>query len=176
LQVTYYVAASLDGYIAKTDGDVSWLDSLGISMDETDYDAFFGTVDALVMGRKTYDFVQNYGTWPYGDTPTWVCSTRKIDGMEGCNLQKASDPLSVGAAAKLLNVEHLWLVGGGVLASAFLANRLLTHVSISQMPILLGSGIRLFSELSDPIAACNQSVRQYPSGFSQLDFEIEYTK
>ncbi|MEL6327006.1 MAG: dihydrofolate reductase family protein [Cyanobacteria bacterium J06626_23] len=174
MKVTYYVASSLDGYIAKADGDVSWLDNLGISMAETGYGDFFSTVDALVMGRKTYEFVYEYGSWPYGDKPTWVCRRNAIAPIEGCNLKNAAEPLGVVAEANALGVGHLWLVGGGVLASALIQNRLLTHVSISQMPILLGGGIRLFADLPDSILVQNQTVRQRASGSSQLEFELRY--
>ena len=183
MKVTYYAASSLDGYIAKADGDVSWLDNLGISMAETGYDDFFSTVDALVMGRKTYEFVQQYGSWPYGDKPTWVCRrTAMVRGtgltiapLKDCNLQTATAPLDVMASAQALGVNHLWLVGGGVLASAFIEQQLLTHVSISQMPILLGGGIRLFADLPATVAVQNQTVQQCDSGFSQLAFEIHYS-
>ncbi|MGR3280180.1 dihydrofolate reductase family protein, partial [Acaryochloris marina NIES-2412] len=117
---------------------VSWLDELGISMEETGYDDFFAKVDALVMGRKTYQFVYDFGSWPYGDKPTWVCTRSNIDVIDGCNLQNASDPNDVEREAKDLGIKHLWLVGGGVLAGAFVDNRLLAHLSISQMPILSG--------------------------------------
>ena len=64
MKVTYYVASSLDGYIAKEDGDVSWLEDLNISMEDAGYDKFYSTVDALVMGRKTYELVVSFGQWP----------------------------------------------------------------------------------------------------------------
>ena len=70
MKSTYYVASSLDSYIAKEDGDVSWLDDLGISPEESGYEEFYSTVDALVMGRETYDKLHEFGSWPYGDKPT----------------------------------------------------------------------------------------------------------
>ena len=77
MKVTYYVASSLDGYIAKEDGDVSWLEELNISMEETGYDEFYATVDALVMGRNTYEMIISFGQWPYGAKPVWVCTSKK---------------------------------------------------------------------------------------------------
>ena len=174
MKVTYYVASSLDGYIAKANGDVSWLDSLGISMAETGYDNFFSSVDGLVMGRKTYAFVQEYGSWPYGDKPTWVCRHSEIAPFPDCNLQIATAPSDVVTAARALEINHLWLVGGSILSSAFIKQQLLTHISISQMPILLGSGIRLFANLPAAVKVRNQTVQQYASGFSQLEFELCY--
>lgn len=92
MKSTYYVASSLDGYIAKEDGDVSWLDDLGVSPEESGYEEFYSTVDALVMGRKTYDKLHKFGSWPYGDKPTWVCTTNSIDVFKGCNLQNEKKP------------------------------------------------------------------------------------
>lgn len=174
MKVTYYAASSLDGYIAKEDGDVSWLDELGISMEETGYEEFFASADGLVMGRATYDFVYDYGSWPYGEKPIWVCTSNNVKVIDGCNLQKASNPKDVVEEAEALGIEHLWLVGGGVLAGSFIENKLLSHLSISQMPIILGSGIKAFGELKEPVKVKMQSVKPHQSGFSQLEYKIEY--
>jgi len=174
MKVTYYVASSIDGYIAKENGDVSWLDDLGISMEETGYDHFFSSVDGLVMGRNTYNFVFDYGTWPYEDKPAWVCTSTELNVMEGCQLQKAIKPSDVVKEAGELGLKHLWLVGGGKLAGSFIQEKMLTHLSISQMPIILGSGIKLVDGLTESIRLKSGKVQQYQSGFSQLEFEIEY--
>ena len=86
MKITYYVASSLDGYIAREDGYVSWLDGLGISPEEAGYEEFYSTVDALVMGRKTYDMINSFGQWPYGDKAVWVCSSSKVKPINDCNL------------------------------------------------------------------------------------------
>ena len=113
-------------------------------MEEAGYDEFYSTVDALVMGRKTYEMIVSFGQWPYGDKPIWVCSGNSIDAMKGCNIQSEKTPLGTYNEAQAQGVKHLWLVGGGTLAASFLEEKLLTHISISQMPIILGGGIRLF--------------------------------
>jgi len=173
LKVTYYVASSVDGYIAKKNGDVSWLDDLGISMEETGYDQFFASVDGLVMGRNTYDFVFDYGTWPYEDKPAWVCTSTELNVMDGCQLQKAYNPRDVINEANELGLKHLWLVGGGKLAGSFIQDKLLTHLSISQMPIILGAGIKVIDGLNESVRLLPQGV-QHQSGFSQLEFEIQH--
>ena len=71
MKITYYCAMSSDGYIARDDGDVSWLDEANIDESPSSYDEFFARVDGLAMGRGTYDFIFNYGSWPYGDVCTW---------------------------------------------------------------------------------------------------------
>lgn len=173
MKITYYVAASLDGFIARADGDVSWLDEMSLSADETDLEEFFGTVDGLVMGRNTYDFVFNYGSWPYEDKPTWVCTSRDLQPLEGANLIVVGNTDDVIGGATIRGCEHLWLVGGGRLASAFMAKGLITKVSISEMPIELGSGIPLFSDhrLGD-IAFKERNVIK-KKGFRQIEIILE---
>ena len=172
MKITYYVASSLDGYIAKQDGDVSWLDDLGISPEEAGYEEFYSTVDALVMGRKTYDMIVSFGQWPYGDKPVWICSSRKVKPINDCNMQNGKTPQDIYSEAQAQGVNHLWLVGGGMLAASFLEEKLLTHLSISQMPIILGGGIRLFGELLSPIKIQRISMEPQKSGFTQMEFLI----
>jgi len=173
MKVTYYVASSLDGYIAKEDGDVSWLEELDISMEDAGYDEFYSTVDALVMGRKTYEMVVSFGQWPYGGKPVWVCSSNKITPIEGCNLQAGSTPEAVYKAANEMNIKRLWLVGGGSLASSFIKDNLLTKISLSLMPIILSSGIKLFGNLPSPKQIKKVSQEPHSSGLIQLEYAIE---
>jgi dihydrofolate reductase len=146
MKITYYVATSLDGFIARENGDVSWLDDLNIDMTDTGYDDFFAGVDGLFMGRNTYDFVFNYGSWPYGDKPTWVCTSSELEVLEGANLKIAKTTYDAVNEARAKGLEHLWLVGGGKLASSFLEKDFLTHLNISEMPVKLETGIPLFAD------------------------------
>jgi dihydrofolate reductase len=173
MKTTYYVASSLDGYIAKEDGDVSWLEELNISMEDAGYDEFYSTVDALVMGRKTYEMIVSFGKWPYGDKPVWVCSSNSITPIEGSNLQAGNTPEEVYKAANEMNIKHLWLVGGGSLASSFLVNNLLTNISLSLMPIILGGGIKLFGDVPAPIKINKESEKTHKSGMVQLEYTIK---
>lgn len=173
MKVTYYVASSLDGYIAKKDGDVSWLEELDISMEDAGYDEFFSTVDALVMGRKTYEMIVSFGQWPYGDKPVWVCSSNSITPIEGSNLQAGNTPEEAYKTANEMNIKHLWLVGGGSLAASFLEKNLLTNISLSLMPIILGSGIKLFGNQPSPIKIKKENYNQHESGMVQLDYTIK---
>jgi dihydrofolate reductase len=174
MKITYYVASSLDGYIAKEDGDVSWLDELAISLEETGYDEFYSTVGALVMGRNTYDMIQSFGSWPYGEKPTWICTAKEVAAIDGCNLQHGKTPQDVIKEAHDHGISHLWLVGGGKLASSFLEEKLLTHLSISQMPIILGGGTKLFGKLQNPVKIQKISIKPQKSGFTQMEFLVAY--
>ena len=173
MKVTYYAASSLDGFIAKPDGDLSWLDELNISPEASGYDAFFESIDGLVMGRATYDFIVNYGQWPYGDKPVWVCTHQALKVMDGCNLQNGKSPQLVVDEAKASGVKHLWLVGGGMLAASFFKIQAPTYISVSQMPIILGQGIKLFADLDTAITL--RKVRVDEKGcYSQLEFVVDY--
>ena len=174
MKVSYYVASSLDGYIAKEDGDISWLEDLDISLEDAGYNEFYSTVDALVMGRKTYEMIVSFDQWPYGDKPVWVCSSGKITPIDGGNLQVGNTPEHAVQAANEMNIKHLWLVGGGSLASAFLEKRLLTNISISLMPIILGGGIKLFGKLPSPIKIKKEHQTPHESGFIQIEYTINH--
>ena len=173
MKITYYVASSMDGYIAKQDGDVSWLDDLDITPEDAGYDAFYATVDALVMGRNTYDKIKGFGAWPYADKPTWVCTSRELEAIEACNLQLETLPLDIQRKAIEIGVNHLWLVGGGKLASTFIEQKPLTDISISQMPIILGGGIKLFGKMDTSKKIKRVRVDVKSSGFNQLDYVLE---
>ena len=170
MKITYYAAMSLDGYIAGPDGDVSWLERLEVPPEYNGYESFFSTVDSLVMGRRTFDFIYRLGTWPYASKPAWVCTSRAISPLPGMNLQPAKDPVTVLAEAESAGLGHLWLVGGGILASGFLIEHLLTDIFVVQMPVILGSGTPLFAPV--PEASFLKMHRVRPNNFGMV--EIQY--
>lgn len=172
MKITYYVASSLDGFIARENGDVSWLDELDIDMEQTGYDAFFASVDGLVMGRNTYDFIFNYGSWPYEDRPAWVCTSTDIERLPAANINLAKTVDEVVKAAKEQGLQHLWLVGGGQLASSFLDRGLISHLSIAEMPITLQSGIKLFSGHRLDRLATSKIEKLPKKGFTQLEITL----
>ncbi len=173
MKITYSAAVSADGFIARENGDVSWLDEMQVGADESGLEEFFRSVDALVMGRKTYDFVFNYGSWPYEDKLTWVCTHSDLERLEGARLITVSDIEDVVGQAKARGIEHIWLVGGGRLASAFLAKGWITHLSLAEMPIKLGGGIPLFSDHQlDDIAFVERKVVD-KARFRQLEITVK---
>ncbi|MFT4887062.1 MAG: dihydrofolate reductase [Pseudohongiellaceae bacterium] len=92
MKVTYYAAMSSDGFIARDKGDVSWLDDLDIDYSGIGYEGFFASVDGLVVGRGTYDFIFDYGSWPYDEKLTWVCTNRALEALPGANPNIATLP------------------------------------------------------------------------------------
>lgn len=173
MKVTYYLASSLDGYIAKPDGDVSWLDELGLTAEDTGYNQFYASVDAIVMGRGTYEMIESFGEWPYSDKPTWICSHNKTSPMAGMNCMEETSPASVVQKASEMGCHHLWLVGGGKLVTTFIEENLLTDISISLMPVLLGNGIPLVSHLPNHRFLKLKKSRQGSGGFMQLEYSFK---
>jgi len=108
----------------------------------------------------------------YGDKPIWVCSSNKITPMEGCNLQVGATPEEACQAVNKMNIRHLWLVGGGSLASSFIEKKLLTNISLTLMPIILGGGIKLFGDLPSPIQIKKENQVPHDSGFIQVEYTI----
>ncbi len=146
----YYVAQSLDGYIADADGGIEWL--TGFPFPEADgafFEEFMGRVGALAMGASTYDFiVAEDAPWPYGDRPTWVFTTREglpvVDGGDVRFVRGAvTDHLQ--AMRESAGAGALWVVGGGDLASQFVDAGALDRVTTCVMPVWLGAGIPLFA-------------------------------
>lgn len=172
MKITYAVATSRDGFIAREDGDVSWLEEVGDKTEDTNLAEFFACVDGLIMGRHTYDFVWNYGTWPYQDKPTWVCTHRELEPLEGANLLVVDSIDDVIAGASRNRFQHLWLIGGADLASSFLDAGLVTHLSITELPIDLGNGIPLFArhDLQEIPVAKKETVEK--NGFRQIEMTI----
>ena len=172
MKITYSAAMSRDGFIAREDGDVSWLDEMDIDQADTGLAEFMASVDGLIMGRKTYDFVFDYGAWPYGNKLTWVCTSKALTPLEGANLIVVDQANTIVDEAKSKERKHLWLVGGGKLASSFLDSGWITNLSLHEMPIELGTGIPLFADHQlENIPAIDQQTIQ-KKGFRQIEMVL----
>lgn len=172
MKITYYCAMSKDEFIAREDGDVSFLDDLDMEQTASGYEKFFASVDGLVMGRATYDFVYDYGSWPYGNIPTWVVTSSELDPLEGANLSVVGSLDDFLGEAEAKGMQHIWLVGGGKLASAFHARNLLAHLSITEMAIELGSGIPLFSDHRLQSMETSSAESTQKKGYRQLEIQL----
>ncbi|MEA9986327.1 MULTISPECIES: dihydrofolate reductase family protein [Subtercola] len=150
----YYVASSLDGFIADADGTMDWLLQFGFDSHETHYKAFLADVGALIMGSATYQFIvdEELQAWPYGDMPIWVLTTRELPTAEGANVFFTSESPEVVATRALAAAAgaNVWIVGGGNVAAQFAGRGLLDELIVSVMPIVLGSGTPLLPLTGDP--------------------------
>jgi dihydrofolate reductase len=180
-RVTIHMAASLDGFIARKDGGVDWLETSdkfedGDTMDPEFVAEFLKTIDCYVMGSRTYetalDFEAKGFGWSYGDKPTFVLTNRDLpktrDTVEFCS----------GDLAGLVNerlkpiFRSIWFVGGGVVSGECLRLGLADEVRYSIMPILIGEGISFFEGLDQDVALHLVEVKAYKSGMVALRYDV----
>lgn len=143
-EIIAYVAISLDGYIATDDGSVDFLADFGTG--DYGYDEFMDSVGAVVMGSKTYEQVLGWG-WPYGSTPGLVLTTRTLEIAEEADITFSAQATGEAIARYAETVTtRLWVVGGGDVITAGLAEGAIDTLEVFMMPVALGSGVPLFTE------------------------------
>ena len=176
MTVTLHVVSSLDGFIAKHDNTVSWLDSpadayeRGVS--EESAAETIGSIDCFVLGSRTYEHALQLG-WPYGDTPTVVTTTRELPST------RKSVEFYSGDLKRLVDVvlapryENIWLVGGAALCQNFLKLALVDEIRLMIAPVLLGDGLRLFGNSSAETKWRLKDTVAYKTGFVGLWYARE---
>ena len=174
----YFCAATLDGYIADSDDGIDWLTGFESSYEGPGesvtggIDSYLEGVGALVMGSSTYEFILGHD-WPYGDRPSWVLTSRKLPPTEGADIRFHNGsvaeihPEMVEAAGD----RHLWVVGGGPVASDLAEAGLLDELWVTVVPIVLGSGKPLFSRPIDR-AMRLLGTRTFASGMLELRYAL----
>ena len=143
-KVVVYIASSLDGYIAREDGEIDWLPETT----ESGYDAFYNSIDTVIMGKTTYDQVLTFGEYPYKDKKS-IVFTRNFTQNKDESIEFVSD---VGKFVKdgfLSAGENIWLVGGTQIIASFLNQSAVDEIIISVIPVLLCKGIPLFKNIEN---------------------------
>jgi dihydrofolate reductase len=170
MRCSVFVATSLDGFIARPDGALDWLPAGG--GEPHGYDEFIATVDAIVIGRKTFETVLSFEAWPYDRKPVVVLSRTlsAITVPEGavCERMEGS-PLEIIERLAARGMEHLY-VDGGVTVQGFLREGLIQRMTITRIPVLLGSGIPLFGPLAGDVRFRHVATRSFPSGMVQSEY------
>lgn len=145
-KVILYIAISLDGFIAKPDGDISFLSVVEQEGEDYGYSAFFESVDTVILGRKTYDKVLSMGIEsPYGDRNVFVLTRNSRPVAGNITFYSGSLP-ELMTYLKSQSGKHIYCDGGTETAGQFLRNDLFDELIISVIPVLLGDGIRLFGQ------------------------------
>ena len=179
--ITIHMAASLDGFIARKDGRVDWLETSdefagGDTMDPEFVEAFLKTIDCYVMGSRTYETALSFEAkglgWSYGNKPTFVLTRRE--------LPRTRDTVDVhsGDLAQFVNgrlrprFRTIWFVGGGAVSAECLRLGLANEIRYSILPILIGDGIPFFGKLDRDIALHLAEVKAYKSGMVGLRYEV----
>jgi len=172
------VATSLDGFIARENGNIDWLIAANTLMPEGEdcgYREFMSTVDAIVMGRNTFDQIATFDLWPYKSKKVIVMSHRALtvpDALAG-NLSHSSDsPISLVERLASEEVRHLYVDGGKTIQS-FLNAKLITDITITLIPIILGRGIPLFGPTKRDIPLIHVETRAFNFGFVQLKYRMK---
>lgn len=179
LKFSVFIATSVDGFIARTDGDVSWLHEFGPAEGEPHDDGGFGefmaSVDAMVMGRNTFETVLGFDVpWPYGETPVMVLSqalTEVPAELAATVSIEQGTPEEVAARLAEGGAGRVYLDGGRVIQS-FLRAGLVHEITITRVPILLGRGIPLFGEMADEVRMKHLGTRTWGGNFEQSRYEV----
>lgn len=171
MKASVFIATSLDGFIARANGDLDWLPADG--GEPHGYDEFIASVDALVIGRKTYETVLAFETWPYGQRPVFVLSTRALaPAPTGAVVERMSgDPAEIVSRLAERGIRHIY-VDGGITIQRFLRAGLLQRLVITTIPVLLGVGIPLFGDLPHDIWLEHVATRAFAGGLVQSEYVV----
>ena len=172
MRASVFIGTSLDGFIARANGD---FDFLPAEPEEHGYEAFFASVDALVIGRGTFETVLAFPTWPYGEKRVVVLSSRPLDLSKvrgGVVDQMSGDPRDIVAKLDAQGVKHAYIDGGDTI-QRFLRAGLIQRLIITRVPVLIGQGRPLFGPLDADVKLRHVSTRTYPSGLVPSEYAIE---
>jgi dihydrofolate reductase len=171
MKASVFVGVSLDGFLARLDGG---LDFLPESAEPHGYDEFMASVDALVIGRNTFETVLGFDTWPYGGKAVFVLSTRPLAPVpRGAVVERMSgDPADIVSQLAARGLGHIY-VDGGITIQRFLAAGLIQRLIVTRVPVLIGTGIPLFGALPRDIVLQHVATRQYASGLVQSEYVVK---
>jgi dihydrofolate reductase len=172
MTASVFVGISVDGFMARPNHELDFLDAGG--NEPHGYDEFIASVDAIVIGRKTFDKVLTLGPWAYGKKRVVVLSSRSVDlsTAKGGNVeQMAGDPADIVARLAATGANHLYIDGGETI-QRFLCAGVIQRLVITRVPVLIGQGIPLFGALPHDIRLRHIATRQYPGGLVQSEYEV----
>lgn len=172
VEVIYYVAASVDGFIATPDGGIEWLMPFENSGQDYGYKEFLASTDALIIGRRTFDQVLTFDTWPYSGKTTVVMTRRPVDSPPTGVIVSSDDPTAVVQKLVEGGAKRIWLIGGAELLRSFRAAGLVTEYQISTIPVFLGEGIPLFPVPGPAESARLVAHKAFPDGVLQAHWQV----
>jgi dihydrofolate reductase len=172
MKITVFVGTSVDGFIARTNGDLDFLPEGG--GEPHGYSDFIASVDAIVIGRNTFEKVLTFDGWPYASKRVVVLSSRPVDlslAIGGVVEQMAGPPVDIVSRLAASGAKHLY-VDGGITIQRFLAAGLIQGLIITRVPVLIGDGIPLFGILPRDVRLRHVMTRHYPSGLVQSEYQV----
>jgi len=172
MTVSVFIGTSVDGFIARVNGDLDFLPPGG--GEPHGYDEFMASVDALVIGRKTFETVMTFAAWPYGHKRVVVLSSQPVDlsaARGGIVEQMAGPPAEIVSKLAASGAHHLY-IDGGITIQRFLRVGLVQRLIITRVPILIGDGIPLFDTLPSDIRLRHIATQHYPSGLVKTEYHV----
>jgi dihydrofolate reductase len=172
MTASVFVGASVDGFIARANDDLDFLPPGG--GEPHGYNEFIASVDAIVIGRKTFEKVLTLGPWAYGDKRVVVLSSRPLDlsaAVGGSVEQMGGPPAEIVSQLAASGAHHLY-IDGGITIQRFLRAGLIQRLIITRVPVLIGEGVPLFGTLPRDIRLRHVATRHYPSGLVQSEYEV----
>src|SRR5712692_2896551 len=172
MMVSVFVGASVDGFIARPNGALDFLPEGG--GEPHGYNEFIASVDAIVIGRKTFEKVLSFDAWPYGDKRVVILSSRSLDlsaVVGGVVEQMAGPPAEIVSQLAARGAHHLY-IDGGITIQGFLRAGLIQRLIITRVPVLIGEGVPLFDTLPHDIRLRHVATRHYPSGLVQSEYHV----
>jgi dihydrofolate reductase len=175
MKASVYIATTVDGFIARENGSVDWLPTgEGTNSEDYGYHSFMNSVDALVMGRNSYELVRTIGAWPYGDKPVIILTTRDLDIPENISntvSQISGSPSEIVQRLTEKGYQHLYIDGGKTI-QGFISAGLIQTLIITKVPVLIGCGLPLFGALPHDIHLKHLETLHFDNGFVQSQYEI----
>ena len=174
LKTSVFVGMSVDGFIARVNGGLDFLDAGG--GEPHGFEEFIATVDIHVIGRRTFETVLGFGAWPYGEKPVVVLSSRPLDfslaiSQGGRVEQMMGPPADIVAALTGRGARHAYL-DGGVTIQGFLRAGMVSRLILTRVPILIGSGIPLFGTLPGDVVLRHVATKSFRGGLVQTEYEV----
>jgi dihydrofolate reductase len=171
-RVRFYVATSLDGFIADREGSVDWL--APYEPHNYGYDRFLGEIGAIVMGRRTYELIRAVGEeWPYAGKPVIVLSSSSLGEAPPGVIPNTRGIRAALQQAREATRKDIWVIGGAVTMQSALEERLIDTVELFVVPVLLGAGLNLLNDLSQRPALLFDGIEAFPDGVVKLRYQLE---
>jgi dihydrofolate reductase len=172
MTASVFVGASVDGFIARANDDLDFLPPGG--GEPHGYNEFIASVDAIVIGRKTFEKVLTLGPWAYGDKRVVVLTSRPLDlsAAVGGTVEKMGGPPAEIVSQLAASGAHHLYIDGGITIQRFLRAGLIQRLIITRVPVLIGEGVPLFGTLPRDIRLRHVATRHYPSGLVQSEYEV----
>ena len=176
--MSVYIATSLDGFIARNDGTLDWLNEAnGAVQDGEDcgFHAFMDSIDALIMGRKTYEQVLSFGEWPYSRTPVVVLSRNSISfppSVPDTVTHSSEPPRDLLERLSSEETKRVY-VDGGITIQEFLSEGLVDEITVTVIPVIIGDGIPLFGSIEKDISLTHVCTTAFDFGFVQTTYSVK---